>query len=309
MTLGTETIDGPPPSDSSSETTGPVETTTITDVQEPLSFHDRTLMMNYLQEQRGLTAEQASNFVDNVMQPDEVRRFLGVITGQNPITRQELVEDWGLSEEQADFVLQGEESLSLTSSGEGKHGGVLVTSHPFGSIFVEFMALMYSLGTDVRQMLAKMIKLQKEGMIDSANSQFQGAIAKFSAAMFAGVVSLGGGMANAMRTKNKPPAQATANPDASSKKNGAGSNPAQDPVARRNNEINEAINNTWTSPQGLSLITQPFTAAGDFTDAWFQRDAARTNAEVEEARAIFQQLMSFYEQTKNSQQSAAQGAA
>lgn len=309
MTTGTEIIDGAPASDSSSGTTDSTSVTASTDVQEPLSFHDRTMMMNYLQGQRGLTTEQASNFVDNVMQPDEVRRYLGVITGQNPITRQELTEEWGLSEEQADFVLQGEESLSLTQTGEGKHGGVLVTSHPFGSIFVEFMALMYSLGTDVRQMLLKMIKLQKEGMIDSANSQFQGAIAKFSAALFAGVVSLGGGMANAIRTKNKPPAQAPANPDASSKKNGAGSNPAQNSAADRNNQINEAINNTWTSPQGLALITQPFTAAGDFTDAWFQRDAARTNAEVEEARAIFQQLMSFYEQTKNSQQSAAQGAA
>lgn len=274
-------------------------------VQEPLSFHERVQMMNYLQQQRGLTPEQAEQFMDGFMQPDEVRRFLGVVSDAQPITRQDMIDKWSLSEEQVDFVLQGQDSLSLApADGGGSHGAVLVTSHPFGNIFVEFMALMYSLGTDVRKMLVKMIKVQKEGMIESANEQFRGAIAKFAMAMFAGVVTLGGGAFNAVRTKNKPPADPVQNAAGGKK----GSDPAQTPTGERNANINEAINNTWTSPQGLGLITQPFTAAGDFTDAWFQREAGRTNAEVEEARAIFQQLMSFYEQTNHTQQSAAQGA-
>ena len=38
-------------------------------VQEPLSFHERVQMMNYLQQQRGLTPEQAEQFMDGFMQP------------------------------------------------------------------------------------------------------------------------------------------------------------------------------------------------------------------------------------------------
>ncbi|WP_370263594.1 hypothetical protein [Limnobacter sp.] len=269
--------------------------------QKPLDHHERTQMMNYLQHQRGLTAEQAERFLDEFMQPDEVRQFLSVISGQTSITRQDMKEKWGLSDEEIDFVLQGEESLSMRpADGEGRHGAVLVTSHPFGNIFVEFMALMYALGTDVRQMITKMIKVQKDGMIDSANEQFRGAIAKFSAAMFAGVVSLGGGAFNALNTKNKPPSDPSQN--AGTGKTG------NESTNSRNARLNDAMNNTWTSPQGLALITQPFSATGEFLDAFFQREAGRSNAEVEEARAIFQQLMSFYEQTNHAQQSAAQGA-
>lgn len=281
-------------------------TAETSNTQEPLSFHARTQMTNFLQ-QRGLTEEQASRFTDNFMQPNEVREFLGVISGQRPITQQGLKDRFDLNEEHAQFVLQGEQSLQLSPAGEGRHGGVLVTSHPFGSIFVEFMALMYSLGVDVRKMIAKTIEVQKKGMIDAANSQFHGAIGKFAASMTAGLLSLGGGVANAWRTKNKAPAEKSSNEDNATKSESNNAE-SQSTATERNRAVNEALNNTWTSPQGLALITQPVTAAGDFVDAWFQKEAGHTNAEVEEARSILQQLMSFYDQTKNSQQAAAQGA-
>lgn len=289
--------------------------------QTPLTFEERSNMMTYLQTQRGMTEEQAAKFVDGFMQPDEVRQFLGIISGQQPLTREQMQTQWGLSESEMDFVLQGEESLSMSpaSADRSNHfGGVFVTSHPFGNVFVEFMALMYSLGTDVKQMISKVIQQKKDMAIDAANEQFKGAIATFSASMVAGAISVGMASANLFRTKSKPAAGAETSPDAATKglteptKPGGAdnSNRAADAAARerRNSLLNESLNNTWTSPNAIGLLTQPIEAAGRFTDSYFQRESAIKQSEVQEAEAIFQQLMSHYQQTHEASQAAAQGA-
>lgn len=287
--------------------------------QTPLGFNERINMMTYLQTQLGMTEEQAAKFVDDFMQPDEVRQFLSIVSGQQPLTREQMQTQWGLSDEELDFVLQGEESLSMTpaSADRSNHfGGVFVTSHPFGNVFVEFMALMYSLGTDVKQMISKVIQQKKDMAIDAADEQFKGAVATFAASMLSGTLAVGMAGLNLLKTKNKEPVDNNKANDGATKGNSESSKPGgannangqAETRANRNARLNDALNNTWTSPNAIGLLTQPIEAGGRFIDAFYQRESTFKQAEVQEAEAIFQQLISHHQQTHEASQAAAQGA-
>ncbi|NJM32382.1 MAG: hypothetical protein HC848_05320 [Limnobacter sp.] len=73
--------------------TGPVTTSYS---NEPLTPGERQQAMTYLMQEMGLSEEYANKLLNN-MQPSEVREFMGIVTGQDNITREEAKTCGGLA--------------------------------------------------------------------------------------------------------------------------------------------------------------------------------------------------------------------
>lgn len=286
---------------------------------EPLGNSDRHALIDYMTQQMGVPQDYAERMIDKSLLPDEARTMLKLFTGQMEMTPEMLRQQFGMNEEEASLVLQGQDSLSLARN---QHG-IYMTQHPFGAAFVQMMAMMYSLGVDIKQVMLEQIKLQKSKSIDAAEETFNGKIGVFAAAMLAGLITAGGGIMNAVNTRNRQPAVTKDGQPNSplakteqSKKELLDSNDSENPNTANNRNVraeedatNAATNNSWTSPVGLSLITQPINAAGGFIDANYELKAAKKNAEVEEARGIFQLLTSHQQGIQTQMNGAAAGIA
>lgn len=243
---------------------------------EPLSTSEHTAMVDMLMASMGLTRAQAEKFIAN-LSSKEARTFLGLMDGSDSITREEATAMWGLTPEEANMLFPENKPISTFTN-------------PFGQAFTMFLMLTYSLELDLKAILSEVLQVQKDEAISKAEDLFTGAVAQFAAAMTAAIVTgvfAGKSMFKAYKTSKTPP------PDPK--------NPAQTA-----NQATAATDNMWFGPIGASLINQPISASGEFTNAWYQREGALHEAEVEEARSLYQQIMSIYDTTGQTSRSIAQ---
>lgn len=271
MTFDTPSIDLQPPGASPAEDADLDSSNSAL----PLTVQERTLIVEMLKSNMGLRTDQAQQFIDGVA-PSQARMFLALMTGNAEITREQATAMWGLSPEQADFLFPAGKVLSTFSN-------------PFGRAFIMLLMLTYSLEIDLRGLLSQVIETQKEQAIAKAEDNFRGAIAQFACAMVAGIITgvfAGKCAISAYKAKNAPMQK---NPDGS------------------HSQAKAATDNMWFGPIGASLINQPISATGEFVNAWYQREGLYHDANVEEARAIFQQLMSTCDSTGQLSKTAAQG--
>lgn len=241
----------------------------------PLSVQERARLVDMLQTTMGLTPSQAQRLIDG-MPPDQARTFHSLMTGGAEITREQGISMWGLSPEEANILFP--------------QGKVISTfTNPFGRAFTMLLMLTYSLEIDLKDLLSEVIQTQKNEAIAKAEENFKGAIAQFACAMAAAIITgvfAGKCAVSAWKAKNSPLQK---NPDGT-----------QSPAKA-------ATDNMWFGPIGASLINQPISATGEFTNAWYQREGLYHDANVEEARGIFQQLMSIYDSTGQLNKTIAQG--
>lgn len=230
----------------------------------PLTSAENTEALEHLMLKMGLTESQAKGLLAK-MSPTETRTFLGLISGKDSITRAEGIVMWDLTEAEADILFpKGAKEL--------RSGGTF--TNPFGNAFLNYLILSYSLGLDIRQMMAKMLRVEVELGIKKANEIFTGAIVQFACALTSAVVTgaLGGfGLYNAHKQAKDP----------------KGMTPEEQQRA--------ALDNQWFSPIGASLVAQPINAGGEFGKQWYEHEGALTQVFAEETEKLYQQLLSFYQ--------------
>lgn len=245
------------------------------DNSSPLTVQERALLVEMLQGELGLRTDQAQQLIDSIA-PSQARMFQALMTGNAEITREQATAMWGLTPEEANILFP--------------QGKVISTfSNPFGRAFTMLLMLTYSLEIDLKELLSEVIQTQKEEAIAKAEENFKGAIAQFVCAMVAAIVTglfAGKCAYSAYKAKNAP-----------QQKNQDGTY----------SPVKAATDNMWFGPIGASLINQPISATGEFVNAWYQREGLYHEANVEEARGIFQQLMSIYDSTGQLGKTAAQG--
>jgi len=243
---------------------------------EPLSTSEHTAMVDMLMASMGLTRAQAEKFIAN-LSPKEARTFLGLMDGSDSITREEAIAMWDLTPEEANILFPDNKPISTFTN-------------PFGQAFTMFLMLTYALELDLKAILAEVLQVQKDESIAKAEDLFDGATVQFAAALTAALVTgvfAGKSMFKAYKASKTPP------PDPK--------NPNQ--TASQNNA---ATDNMWFGPIGASLITQPISAGGEFGNSWYQREGAYHDANTEEARGLYQQIMSLYDTTGQLSRSVAQ---
>lgn len=261
---------------SSTGTTSSVDGDSSVD-NTPLSVSERAAMVEMLMASMGLNRAQAQKFIDGI-EPSQARTFLGLMNGTDTITREEAVRMWGLTAEEANVLFPDGKVISSFTN-------------PFGRAFTMFLMLTYSLELDLKQILAEVLQVQKDEAIAKAEDIFKGAIVQFATAMTAAIVTgvfAGKSMFAAYKSSRTPP-----------------------PDPKKPNETADqtkaATDNMWFGPIGASLINQPITAGGEFGNSWYQREGMYHDANVEEAKGIYQQLMSVYDSTGQLSRTAAQG--
>lgn len=235
---------------------------------QPLTSTEKTNAVEFMMSKMGLTEAQAKGVLEN-MTPAETRTFLGLISGKDSITRAEAISMWGLSEAEADILFpKGTKEL--------RSGGIF--TNPFGNAFLNYLILSYSLGLDIRRMMADMLQTEIALGIEKANEIFTGAIVQFACALTSAVVTgLAGGVA---AYKAKYPTKPDKN---------------QTPQQREAAERKAAMDAQWYSPIGASLVTQPINAGGEFGKQWYEHEGALTEVFSQEAEKLYQQLLSFYQ--------------
>lgn len=247
---------------------------------EPLNQTEHATMVELLMRDLGLSREQAQKFISE-LSPKQARTLMGLLNGSDSITREEAIQMWGLTAEEANILFPDNKPISTFTN-------------PFGRAFTDFLILTYALELDLKQILSEVLEVQKNESIAKAEEFFKGAIAQFAAAMTAAVVTgVMGGMGALKAYKAKKDAAPLKTKDG---------NPADN-----TSQTNAAADNVWFSPIGISLITQPLNASGEFTNSWFQREGAYHEAEAEEARGIYQNIMSVYDSTGQLSRTVAQG--
>lgn len=236
----------------------------------PLTQTETAELVEILVSNFGLSREQAQKMLSNIT-PQQARTLMGLMNGSDSITRDEAIAMWGLSAEEANILFPEGKPLSTFTN-------------PFGKAFIDFLMLTYALELDLKQILSEVLDVQKNESIAKAEEFFKGAITQFAAAMTAAVLTgvlAGAGALKAYKAKK------------------SNKNPADGPKNNLTNQdrTNAAADNMWFSPIGISLITQPVNAGGELGNSWYQREGAYHEAEAEEARGIYQQLMSMYDST------------
>lgn len=211
--------------------------------------------------------------VVNSLSPDEASEFVSLLQLK-----------LGLSEEQAQDLLgkatpQQARSLLALHSGEQQitkqdaqelwglsdqeadvlFGGKNVLgsfNNPFGEAFLFFMQLSYAFELDLKKMIKGLLTARVESAESAAQERKTGAIIKFATSMTSAALTVGGAALHAGLVP--------------STKVGQGSQ--------------------WTGPLGLSLVTQPVNAGGEFGDQIHQYEASLRDIEAEEANALYQQI-------------------
>lgn len=239
-----------------------------------------------------VTQEQAQQFVDALVQtgmlteqqalaflgtlnPEQVGRILSQFNGERTIDPARAAEMWGLTSEEAATLFSPQT-------------GVLLRTNPFGAAFLRFMQLAYELELDLKHLMQEVLQRQVDFAIEAAEERFTGAIVQFACAMAAALVSFGCGVMSFRNAKNMSPNKPTDNDAAASAK--------------------AATDNQWFSPIGASLMTQPLNAAGEFGNQYYQFEGATTQAYADEAGKLYEQLVSMYQSTRESEKTMASGA-
>ena len=277
----------------------------------------------YLTEKMGLTSTQADALL-SAMTPDQVAKFLTLTKKKDTMTREEVMEmstELGLSE--ADIAVLFPRTIGTFSN-------------PFGDAFLNFLILSYSLGTDIRQLMAKTLQAQVDLVIQKAEEFFKGAVVQFACAMTAALVTgLSAGMnvyqakqsrdeaLDAAKTakgedtasliRGEPEKEATvqksktsADTTKSDAQKDQSSDDAPNAAEQKTTNVRSAADSMWFGPIGASLLTQPITAAGEFGNAFYQREGAYVEADEQEIRALYEQLVTFYQTVNDSSHSLAQ---
>lgn len=246
----------------------------VTAPTPPLTTSERAEALSYLGSSYGLNESQARKLLDR-MSPDQARTFLNLISGMGTISRADAQRMWNLKDSELNLLFP-----------KGERIGVL--TNPFAKAFLNYLILSYSLGLDIRQMMAKIIETQIQLGIEKANQIFNGAIVQFACAMTAAVLTgVMGGVG--LYKATHPPKQ----------------NKDMTPEERAAADRKAAMDNQWYSPIGASLMTQPINAGGEFGKQWYEREGALTAVEAEEAEKLYQQMLSFYQSTMETDQSVA----
>lgn len=234
--------------------TSPIASSSVTassaDIGQ-LSQADENTIVDYLMRDLGQTKEQAQNLA-NALSPDEAKTYIDLVSGNKSISRSEAQAKWGLSEDQLNALF-------------GSSNAMGVRSNPIGNLFLDFLMLSYSLELDTRQLVSKLIDLQKDEAIQAAESKYDGAIGKFACSMLAGLMTFGFlGAYTRSVTKAK-----------------------------------DGYGNQWLGPIGSQQFTQIVTASGDFIDANYQLEGSKHDAEAQKAGAIYQQLLAIFNSTSD----------
>lgn len=254
----------------------PTSVNSATVSNAPLTDVERNQLYEHLTTKMGLTENQARNLV-NKISPSEARTILGLITGEDTITRDEAIAAWKLSPAEADILFP-----------KGNELGVF--SNPFAEAFLNYLILNYALGLDIKRMMSDMLAAQIKLGKEKAEEIFKGAIVQFACAMTAALVTGVTGGVGLYKARSAQQEQKH-----------------MTPAEREAADRRAAMDNQWWSPIGASLYTQPITAGGEFGKQWYEREGALTGVDAEEADKLYQQLVSFYQSSTDAAHAAAQG--
>ena len=279
----------------------------------------------YLTEKMGLTSTQADALL-SAMTPDQVAKFLTLTKKKDTMTREEVME---MSTELGSVLSEADIAVLFPRT-------IGTFSNPFGDAFLNFLILSYSLGTDIRQLMAKTLQAQVDLVIQKAEEFFKGAVVQFACAMTAALVTgLSAGMnvyqakqsrdeaLDAAKTakvedtasliRGEPEKEATvqksktsADTTKSDAQKDQSSDDAPNAAEQKTTNVRSAADSMWFGPIGASLLTQPITAAGEFGNAFYQREGAYVEADEQEIRALYEQLVTFYQTVNDSSHSLAQ---
>ena len=148
-----------------------------------------------------------------------------------------------------------------------------IHTNPFGDAFLEFLMLSSAMQVDIKQLMSQVLETQVELGISAAEERLKGATVQFACAMLSAVITAGLGAANATIAKNS--------------KTGHG--------------------NQWVGPIGASLITAPINASGEYGNANYQYEGAKDDIKAQEANALYQQLVSLYQTTTETEKEQTRG--
>lgn len=231
------------------------ETTEISN--DPLTTEEQESFVQQMMEKSGLSEADARAMLA-MMMPQQVRTYLGLSSGQDEITREEAKAMWGLSDKEIDILFGGKETFSTVSN-------------PFGDVFLEFLILSYSLGIDIKKLMAEVLQVQVDLGIEAAEERLKGAVTEFAMAMFAMVLTVGMGAAYAH----------------SARVNGQNT-PKGSPFGGQGNQ--------FLGPFGITLWTQPINSAGQFGNQTFIYEGSIDDVHAEEMNKYYQQLQTLYQQ-------------
>lgn len=257
------------PTDSTThpESSGPVDS-------KPLTQQEKDQFMTIAETKLGMTEGQAEQALANAT-PEQVRTLLGLENGTDEITREEAKKMWGLTDAEVNSLFGDQQAIG-------------VFSNPFGNVFLQFLILSYSLGLDLKKMLATMIGCQKDQAIAAAKERLDGARVQFACAMTAAALTVGFAGVNAFTTF---------------KMHRLG-------VDKDGNSLagpGLKTLNSWTNPFGTNLLTQPITQGGQYGDQLHQYEAAKHDADAQQTNQYFQQLMQLYQTTTDTDSSTTRG--
>jgi hypothetical protein len=226
----------------------------------PLTATEQQNFIDAMMSKMALTKEQATQLMNN-LDPSQVRTYIGLANGSDNITKEEAKQMWGLSDDEVNMIF-------------GDNNSIGVFSNPFGEVFLQFLMLSYSMGIDIKKLMAQVMQQQLDLGLDAAKQRKEGATVQFALAMTAAVITVGLGGAHAMSAYNN-------------KGQGQGSH--------------------WLGPMGATLFTQPITAGGEFGKALYEYDAAVNDAFGQQASSIYQQLVEQYQSLIDAQNQLNQG--
>lgn len=222
-----------------------------------LSQEETNEFFSLMQDELSLSPDQARALL-SMVRPDQVRAFLSQAKGEQAITVDEAQQRWGLSDEQTDLISADGKTVSSSYN------------NPFGTGFLFFLKLSYAFELDLKNMMKGLLTARVESAQSAAEERKTGAIVKFAIAMTSAAVTAAGGLMHAHQAgKHK-----------------------DSPVDPKTGQRTEPQPSQWTSPIGISLVTQPINAVGEFADQLFQYEAALRDIDAEEANALYQQIES-----------------
>ena len=288
-----------------------------------LSQDERSFLENELKTYLALTASQVALILSS-WSPEQARSYLQLSNGQKSISKNDAIEKWGLTNEEANKLF-------------GQSDVIGVFDNPFGDLFLRFLMLSYTLGLDIKRLISQVTTLRFDEAVSAAKDRLSGALVQFICGLVAGALFLGFGIGCLVRfsrsgksdestdvsglnknrrdTEERQPLlyglansssgrhrdlDTAASPAKSADKQSLSHNKQESPGVEdvgRGHPLHP-LNQWMGSPIVAQQLTAPITSGGQYGEAVYSYQASVHDANVQLNDSVFQQLLDAWQGTQ-----------